>query len=79
MASMKQRLYAAPRTRAQLPHPELPPGHELNKLQPVLSVRVDPKVKEDFERWVGKHGFSKRQAVEYALGLAMERKAPTPR
>lgn len=77
--SIELRRYAKPRKREELPFPDLPASHEKNKLQVALSVRIDREIKQKWLAWVKEHGYTNRQAVEYALKLAMERNAPTPR
>lgn len=61
------RKIAFPRRREELPDPSKPPQAEVNKLQPVLSVRVGSTVKQQFDEFADASPKSRRQIMEDAL------------
>lgn len=66
-----------PRSRNQMPHPELSASHSKNQLQPLFSARVDPEMKKRIDQWIKDMGWSKRQATEYVFEFAI-RNTPKP-
>jgi len=71
MVALAARRRAYQRRPHELNDPNLPPDAEVNKLQKVFSVRVDPSLKERFEEYVRREGLTKRAATERAMRLVL--------
>lgn len=67
MVAIKDRKIAFPRRPHELNDPDKPPHAEVNKLQPVLSVRVAPKVKKKFDDFAKSSKKTRREIMEDAL------------
>jgi hypothetical protein len=72
MVALADRKIAFPRRPEELPDPALPPHAEVNKKQKLFSVRVDPELKEEFEKIALEDGVTKREYLEDALRLFFE-------
>jgi len=84
MVALAERKIAFPRRPEELPDPAQPAHAEVNKKQKLFSVRVDPDLKEEFEKITEEDGVTKREYLEDALRLLFEkrqrsRSAPQPR
>lgn len=74
MVALADRKIAFPRRPEELPDPEQPPHAEVNKKQKLFSVRVDPELKEEFEKITEEDGVTKREYLEDALRLFFEKR-----
>ncbi|SFC45624.1 ribbon-helix-helix protein, CopG family [Tropicimonas isoalkanivorans] len=76
MVAIKDRKIAFPRRPNELPRPDLPPQAEANKRQKVLAVRVDPTIKEQFDKFAETTDKSKREIMEDMVKRYIRSQAP---
>jgi hypothetical protein len=63
----------------ELPNPHLPPGHEANKIQPLLRARVEPDFYAAVEQFRQAQNWSKKEMFEKVFGDYMRRAHFSPR